>query len=107
MRHFLDQVRAFTRVRLQEDLADATAKFYRALRGKVEERLAELEYCRTRVDVLVAAMESPLAHLPVSEDTPIGACPRRSCSRPCTRRTRCTWCSRPATRTWTGRPGGW
>ncbi|HEY1188825.1 MAG TPA: hypothetical protein VGE74_14315, partial [Gemmata sp.] len=71
MKHFLDQVRAFARVRLQEDLADATAKFYRALRTKVEERLGELAYCRTRMDVLIAAMESPLANLPASSDTPV------------------------------------
>lgn len=71
MKHFLDQVRAFARVRLQEDLADATAKFYRALRGRVEERLGELSYCRTRMDVLVAALECPLANLPVSSDTPV------------------------------------
>lgn len=71
MKHFLEQVRAFAKIRLQEDLADATAKFYRALRTKVEERLSELAYCRNRVDVLVAAMESPLANLPVSSDTPV------------------------------------
>lgn len=73
MRHFLDQLRAFTRIRLQEDLADATAKFYRALRTKVEERLSELGYCRTRLDVLLAALECPLANLPVSSDTPVAS----------------------------------
>ncbi len=71
MRHFLDQIRAFARVRLQEDLADATAKFYRALRTRVEDRLRELSYCRTRLDLLVQAMECPLANLPVSSDTPV------------------------------------
>ena len=71
MRHFLDQIRAFARVRLQEDLADATAKFYRTLRLRVEDRLRELSYCRTRLDVLVQAMECPLANLPVSSDTPV------------------------------------
>ncbi|MCI0702978.1 MAG: protein kinase [Planctomycetia bacterium] len=71
MRHFLDQLRAFARVRLQEDLADATAKFYRALRGRVEERLRELLYCRTRLELLVQEMESPLTNLPPSSDTPV------------------------------------
>jgi hypothetical protein len=71
MRHFLDQIRAFARIRLQEDLADATAKFYRALRGRVEDRLRELSYCRTRLDMLIQAMESPLANLPLSSDTPV------------------------------------
>jgi eukaryotic-like serine/threonine-protein kinase len=71
MRHFLDQIRAFVRVRLQEDLADATAKFYRALRARIEDRLRELASCRARLDALVQALESPLAHLPVSSDTPV------------------------------------
>jgi hypothetical protein len=72
MRHFLDQIRAFARVRLQEDLADATAKFYRELRVRIEDRLRELASCRSRVDALIAAMESPLANLPASSDTPVG-----------------------------------
>jgi hypothetical protein len=71
MRHFLDQVRAFARVRLQEDFADAVAKFYRALRCRVEDRLRDLAYCRTRLDALVQTLESPLANLPVSSDTPV------------------------------------
>jgi hypothetical protein len=71
MRHFLDQIRAFARVRLQEDFADATAKFYRALRARIEDQLRELAYCRTRMDALVQAMECPLANLPVSSDTPV------------------------------------
>ncbi|MBY0460908.1 MAG: tubulin-like doman-containing protein, partial [Gemmataceae bacterium] len=71
MRHFLDQVRAFAELRLQEELADATAKFYRALRGQIDVRLGELASCRSRLDVLVSAMESPLANLPVSSDTPV------------------------------------
>jgi hypothetical protein len=71
VRHFLDQVRAFVRVRLQEDLADATAKFYRALRGQVDNLLRDVDYCRTRLDTLVQALESPLANLPASSDTPV------------------------------------
>jgi hypothetical protein len=73
MRHFLDQIRAFARLRLQEDLADAVAKFYRALRARVEERLGDLVYCRTRLEMLVRAMESPLANLPAAEETPAAA----------------------------------
>ncbi|MBP3960405.1 protein kinase [Gemmata sp. G18] len=71
MRHFLDQIRAFAHVRLQEDLADATAKFYRALRARIEDRLRELAYCRTRMELLIDVMESPLANLPPSSDTPV------------------------------------
>jgi hypothetical protein len=71
MRYFLDQVRAFARVRLQEDLVDATAKFYRALRARVEDRLRELAYYRTRLELLVQSMECPIANLPISSDTPV------------------------------------
>lgn len=71
MRHFLDQIRAFARIRLQEDLADATAKFYRALRNRVEDRLRELAYCRTRIDMLIQSIESPMTNLPISTDTPV------------------------------------
>lgn len=70
-RHFLDQVRAYAKLRLQEDAADAAARFYRALRGRIEVRLAELDRCRTRLGVLVQALGSPLANLPASSDTPV------------------------------------
>ncbi|MCS6865801.1 MAG: tubulin-like doman-containing protein [Gemmataceae bacterium] len=71
MRHFFEQIRTFARVRLQEDLADATAKFYRALRNRIDEQLRELAFCRTRIETVIQALESPLAHLPPSADTPV------------------------------------
>jgi hypothetical protein len=71
MRHFLDQLRGYTRLRLQEDLLDATGRFYRALRGQVEARLRALSYSRSRLDHIIANLESPLANLPVGGDTPV------------------------------------
>lgn len=71
MRHFLDQLRGFARLRLQEDLLDATARAYRAFRVKVDDRLRDLSFCRTRLQHLVQALESPLANLPPSGDTPL------------------------------------
>ena len=71
MRHFLDQLRTFARLRLQEDLADATARFYRILRARIEDRLRELSYCRTRMDQIIQTLESPLLNLPPSSDTPV------------------------------------
>lgn len=71
MRHFLDQLRNYARLRLQEDLADATARFYRVLRARIEDRVRELSYCRTRMEQLVQSLESPLMNLPASADTPI------------------------------------
>ena len=71
MRHFLDQLRTYARFRVQEDLADATARFYRVLRARIEDRLRELSYSRTRIEQLIQALESPLLNLPASSDTPI------------------------------------
>jgi hypothetical protein len=71
MRHFLDQLRGYAKLRLQEDLLDATARFYRALRGQVEARIRTLSYCRTRLGQLILGLESPLANLPVGSDTPM------------------------------------
>jgi hypothetical protein len=52
-------------------MADATSRFYRTLRQRVEERLRELSYCRTRLDQLIQALESPLLNLPATSDTPV------------------------------------
>ncbi|HSQ54537.1 MAG TPA: tubulin-like doman-containing protein, partial [Gemmata sp.] len=71
MRHFLDQLRTYARLRLQEDLADATARFYRALRSRIDDRLREMSTCRTRMDQLIRTMEDPLSNLPASTDTPV------------------------------------
>jgi len=71
MRHFLDQLRTYARLRVQEDLADATARFYRVLRARIEDRLRELSYSRTRIEQLIVALESPLLNLPASSDTPV------------------------------------
>jgi serine/threonine protein kinase len=71
MRHFLEQLRAFARLRLQEDLADATAKFYRTLRARIDDKLREMTNCRTRMDQLIASLENPLLNLPAATDTPV------------------------------------
>ena len=71
MRHFLDQLRAFSRHRLQVDLLDATARFYRALRGKVEDRLRNLSFCRSRLAHLIQVLESPLMNLPAHADSEV------------------------------------
>ncbi len=71
MRHFLEQLRTFARYRLQEDILDATARFYRALRGKIEDRLRTLSVCRSRLAHLIQELESPLLSLPAQTDTPV------------------------------------
>ncbi len=71
MRHFLDQLREFARLRLQEDMAEATARFYLVLRCRMEDRLRDMATCRTRIDLLLSDLESPLRNLPASSDTPV------------------------------------
>ena len=71
MRHFIDQLRSFSRLRLQEDLIDATGRFYRALRGRLEDRLRNLSFCRTRLQHLLQVLESPVMNLPPDADTPV------------------------------------
>ncbi|MCE9563020.1 MAG: protein kinase [Planctomycetes bacterium] len=73
MRYFLDQLRAFAHLRLQEDMSDATIRFYRALRLRIEDKLRELATCRTRVDQVIKVLEDPLRNMPASSDTPVSA----------------------------------
>jgi serine/threonine protein kinase len=71
MKHFLDQLRTYARLRLQEDFADATTRFYRTLRSRIDDRIRDMTTCRTRVDQLIRTMENPLYNLPASTDTPV------------------------------------
>lgn len=52
-RHLLDQLREFARLRLDEDRLDATTRFYRAVRGQVEDRLRGVTACRARLGQLL------------------------------------------------------
>src|SRR5205085_581236 len=70
MKHLLDQLRDFARLRLQEDLLDATARFYQTLRTKIDDKLRHLSFCRTRLVHLLQTLESPLLNMPASSDTP-------------------------------------
>jgi len=71
MKHFLDQLRAFARHRLHEDMADATARLYRTLRSRIEDKLRDMATCRTRLDTLIMDIENPLLNLPATSDTPV------------------------------------
>lgn len=71
MRHFLDQLRGFARLRLQEDMIEATSHFYRKLRTRVEERLRDIAFCRTRLEHVLKLLESPISGLTgLAQDTP-------------------------------------
>jgi hypothetical protein len=41
------------------------------LRARIEDRVRELSYCRTRMEQLIQSLESPLMNLPASSDTPV------------------------------------
>jgi len=72
MRHFLDQLRAFARLRLQEDLLDSTARCYRSIQSEIENQIRDLNYCRNRLASVLQVLDSPLANLPAHSDSPIG-----------------------------------
>lgn len=71
MRHFLEQLRTFARLRLQEDLLDATARCYRAVQSELETQLRDLGFCRSRLVHLLQVLDSPLAYLPALGDSPV------------------------------------
>ncbi|WP_439620770.1 tubulin-like doman-containing protein [Gemmata sp.] len=70
MKHFLEQLRVFARLRLQEDMGDATIRFYRTLRLRVEDKVREMGSCRARLDQLLKVLEDPLRTMPIGDDTP-------------------------------------
>lgn len=71
MRYFLDQLRHFVRLRLQEDMLEATAQFYRKLRARLEDRLRDLAFCRTRLEQLLKLLDTSDSTLSVlAQDTP-------------------------------------
>jgi hypothetical protein len=72
MRHFLEQLRAFARLRLQEDLLDSTARCYRAIQTEIESQMRDIGFCRSRLVQVLMAMDSPLSNLPAHADSPIG-----------------------------------
>jgi hypothetical protein len=71
MRHFLEQLRTFSRLRLQEDFEDAVARCYRAIQTEIETQLREQTYFRNRLAHVLQTLDSPLANLPVHADSPI------------------------------------
>lgn len=72
MRHYLEQLRAFARLRLEEDLLDATGRCYRAIQNAIEAQIRDIGYCRNRLTHVLHVLDSPLANLPAHTDSPIG-----------------------------------
>ena len=71
MRHFLEQLRAFARLRLQEDFLDATARCYHAIQTELETQIRDLGFCRNRLAHLLQVLDSPIGTSPSRGDTPI------------------------------------
>ena len=59
VRTFLDQLRVFAYARLAEDTLDAGAQFFHKLRGRLDERLNDLGFCRQRLRHLQQALAEP------------------------------------------------
>jgi hypothetical protein len=63
LRHFMDQLTAFARRRLSEDLLDAGVQFFRKLQGRLEERIRDLSFCRQRLVSLRQTLAGPAEEL--------------------------------------------
>jgi hypothetical protein len=63
VRYYLDQVSAFVQQRLHEDIADAGGQFFHKLRGRLEERLRDLSFCRQRLAHLLQTLTAPMNQL--------------------------------------------
>jgi hypothetical protein len=59
LRTFLDQLKVFAYARLGEDMLDAGVQFFQKLGGKLEERLADLGFCRHRLRHLQEGLAAP------------------------------------------------
>jgi hypothetical protein len=64
LRLFMDHLAAYARQRLTEELIRATQQFFALLRGRLEERLRDLTFCRQRLRHLQESLEAP----PVDEE---------------------------------------
>jgi hypothetical protein len=71
VRHFLDELRVFSYARLAEDTLEAGVQFFQKLRGRLEERLNDLGFCRQRLRNLQQALAEPAdaAHEHNGQDT--------------------------------------
>jgi len=70
LRGVADRVKAFTDLRLKEDLAQAAHQFYSRLRVTFEDRLRDLALTRTRLTDLAGAMEATVGLTPNGDMTP-------------------------------------
>ena len=59
LRAFLDQLRVFAYARLAEDTLDAGTQFFQKLRGRIDERLNDLGFCRQRLRHLQQFLAEP------------------------------------------------
>jgi hypothetical protein len=58
-RHFLEQMGIFAYARLGEDTLEAGTQFFQKLRGRLDERLTDLGFCRQRLRHLQQALAEP------------------------------------------------
>lgn len=59
VRQFLDQLRVFCFARMAEDSLDAGTQFFKRLRGRLEERLNDMGFCRQRLRHLQNELAEP------------------------------------------------
>jgi hypothetical protein len=59
VRHFLEQLRVFCFARMAEDSLEAGTQFFKKLRGRLEDRLNDMGFCRQRLRHLQQELAEP------------------------------------------------
>jgi eukaryotic-like serine/threonine-protein kinase len=75
LRGLADRIKAFTDLRLKEDLAQVALQFYRRLQSLFEDRQRDIVFARTKVNELAGEMEAYIAAPANGEFTPPAAMP--------------------------------
>lgn len=60
LRHFLDVVRQFARQRIAQDILEAGVQFFMTLRGRLEDRIRELGFAKSRLKQLQKILMTPM-----------------------------------------------
>ncbi|WP_149110762.1 tubulin-like doman-containing protein [Limnoglobus roseus] len=66
LRHFLDALKQFFDLRTAEDLTHATARFYRKLASKLDDRWRNVQMARDQLDAMLRQADAPPAPAPGS-----------------------------------------
>lgn len=77
LRHFHAQLRDFARLRVRQDVLEIVLVFYKSLRGRLEDRIQELNFARQRLKALQLLLAASMA-----DDEPFGNASKTDASPP-------------------------